>query len=169
MNTATCHQINNQPSTLDLFFTSKLDSIVKLSSCSPLGKSDHTVLKVVVDFQLHHNAPKPMHIFSKGDYTAMKTALSNWVLTDGPLDEMHEGFTQKIHEIVDAYIPKTKPSLNLEHSNKFLDRTTQKLICKKHRLFQRYFETKDLEKWNAYARVRNQDKSKVRVLRRQEE
>ena len=78
INRATCYRTNNQPSNLDLLFSSKPGIIQDLVYMSPLGKSDHLVIQAYVPKKVYPSPQKPLVIYNKGDYSSMSEDLSDW-------------------------------------------------------------------------------------------
>ena len=165
----TRHRINNQSSILDLVFSSNPDAITNIESPAPLGKSDHLMIYLTLDLNTYTNPPVPRPLYNKGKFSAMRNSFLYYSNDYEDVNIKYNNLVRSINDLVEKHVPKTKPSVNTKHTSKFIDKSTKKLIQKKHRLFQRYIETKDPIKWNNYARIRNQVKTKIRSLRRQEE
>ena len=66
----------DQPSTLDLLFTSREDAIESIKIESPLGKSDHSLIQMKYQFEPENQRAKILFDHLKGDYEKMKEILS---------------------------------------------------------------------------------------------
>ena len=66
---------SDTPSLLDLVI-SNYNFIENIHNLSPIGKSDHSVLHIVCDFNFEY-IPRPRLNFNKGDYDGLRTFISN--------------------------------------------------------------------------------------------
>lgn len=156
----------DKPSLLDLVFTNEERMINNLKTESPLGKSDHCVIKFELECYSDLSTTD-MHRFNwnKGDYERMKIQLDiDWKETlseNKPVDEIWQIFHCKLMEAIEDCIPK-KPSKDKYMNRAPLDKKTLELIRKKHRCWQRYIETRDELKYKEYCRSRNRVKAQIR-------
>ena len=65
----------NKPSLIDLFFTTNAESVEKIDVHSPLGKSDHSLIKVKYRSQVEALPKKIVCDYEKADYQKMKEKL----------------------------------------------------------------------------------------------
>ena len=63
---------SDDPSLIDLIFTSEENQIRDLQYLSPLGKSDHNVLTFTFACYTERKVNSKRYVFEEGDYTAMK-------------------------------------------------------------------------------------------------
>ena len=158
----TRYREGNEPSTLDLVFTNEESMIQTISYQSPLGKSDHSVLlikfllKQVSNFQ-----PRKVYLYDKGKYSKMnEDLLKDWNIK---LNQNLDVNTQWgiIKEEINAASEKHIPSYlttedKLWKKGKIpLKSETRKEIRKKHRLWQRAYETKQEQKVEKWKQQRN--------------
>jgi len=173
---ATRARVANNPSVLDLVFTSDENMIDKIQYESPLGHSDHGVLLFTVNCSTVISEPNDVKWnFFKGDYESMKKGLDvDWetLMGDDDINNMWAKFADKIEDLRDKYIPKTKTKAGKnakKHHFIPIDQKTIRKIKKKHRLWQRFMETRSGEKYQEFAKVRNQVKGMMRKARRNTE
>jgi len=164
------------PSVLDLVFTNEENMIDNIEHESPLGHSDHCVLKFHFkcrSSQTENTAEKWNHF--KGDYESMRKELDlDWkeIFKDQDTNNMWNSFVNILDGLKTKYIPKKKQlSRDKAKKHKYvpMDQKTVRKIKKKHRLWQRYMESKDGEKYVQYTRARNQVKGLVRKAKREME
>ena len=164
---------NDTPSTLDLLLTRGDDIVEDLTIESPLGKSDHAVIraKLVCNFQ-GMPITKTRFQYDKADFNKMKDLLTlDWksVLEEdfntGNVDNMWVIFRNKITEAIDTCVPKRTVTINGKNSNKRgnkLDRKALSKIKRKNRLWDNYCKTSDGQVYLEYCKVRNQVRSLTR-------
>ena len=168
INTPTRHRHNQNSNILDLILSNNEMAITDIKIESPLGKSDHATIKFSVNCNLDikDNVINKFS-FQKGNYERMKEELSlDWdrLFEDKNVDEAWSIFEDKIVESMEKNIP----TYTINHSKKKkisktpLTENMLKAIRKKHRMWQRYLETKDGQKYQEYCRARN----KIRALTR---
>ena len=159
------------PNILDLIFTNEEGMVTDLEYQSPVGKSDHSVLLFNFNcYMLQSKSKINKYAYDRGDYDGFRRHLNNinWqeVVQDGTsTNEKWISFKNIIEEGINTYIPKIEIKLKA-NQKKYRTPLDQKLLTKirkKHRLWQRYMETKEGVKYQEYCRIRNQ----VRKLTRQ--
>ena len=161
----------DQPSTLDLVFTSEENMIEKVEITAPLGRSDHSIINF--NF-IAKNSPKPPKIqtlFHKGDYKALADELNvDW---EAELKKFPENveyqwkyFSDKYNEAVNKHIPKKIMLVNGKPKKKFtipLSQENLRKIKHKNNLWSK--KRKNLaseEQQLNYNRLRNQIRSLTR-------
>ena len=113
----TRYRSQQKPNILDLIFTkdgidSDIDSIYY---CSPLGKSDHILLKVITTIQTKKHKPTVTYRYdwNKGNYTEFKKFMSSidWSrLEKLSVEECWKYIKFKLEEGIKLYIPLVKCS-----------------------------------------------------------
>ena len=157
----TRYREGEEPSTLDLVFTNEEAMIQQVSHQSPLGKSDHSVL--LINFQIKHTAnftPRTIHCYDKGDYESMRNDLNiNWdaELDSCTVNEQWSKIKEKIRVSVTNHVPSYQTTeKGLWKKGKIpLTKATRKEIRKKHRCWQRAYETKQQTKVSKWKQQRN--------------
>ena len=157
-------------SLLDLILTNDEDIVKDVSINSPLGKSDHSVIK----FKLFCDAEIddefiPKLLFDKGDYESMRSKLDliDWsqVLLENEetnVDTQWNIFKDIYNDIVATFVPiKTNKNETSNKKGKY-NKEILTAVKKKHRLWQRFIETKSGEKYIEYAKARNKAKGLIR-------
>ena len=162
VNSPTRYRQGNNPSMLDLVFTNEESMIQSISYQSPLGKSDHSLLylkfllKQVTNFQ-----PKTMYMYDKGNYQKMNEELTiDWqtqMNVDNDVHTQWETIKTKIKSARNKHIPSYQTTKDgLWKKGKIpLKPETRKEIRKKHRLWQRAYETKQAGKLGKWKQQRN--------------
>jgi len=162
----------SRPNILDLVFTRDEDSVESLIMEAPLGHSDHGVIsfKLCCDKEITvSNTIK--YLYDKGDYTSMAAELSSVDWTQhfdhhfkDDVESQWQFFKNIYTDIVNKYIPKrtavTSCSGN-DRKGKY-SKDIAISVRKKHRLWQRYMETRDGQKYAAYVQARNKTKSLIK-------
>jgi hypothetical protein len=150
------------PSILDLVITNG-DFVESVHHLSPLGKSDHAVLYIKCKLSIINQINVSKLNYSKGNYKDLCTDMSNelcladkWsTCTDVP--EMWSRFKDLLKHGIKKYIPVIKSSTwrRKETWHHPLDQNCRELISRKHRLWTRYQETRDITIFNEFKNVRN--------------
>ena len=151
------------PSTLDLIFSNEENLIDKLEYQSPLGKSDHSLLSFEVKIQNKSNyKPRTVYNYDKGNYVNMIKDLStNWqnefIQCGQDIGSQWDLLKAKIKSSQEKHIPTYKTSENhyLKKGKIPLNENIRKEIRKKHRCWQRTYETKSRNKHQKWKRQRN--------------
>ena len=165
----TRYREGHEPSTLDLVFTNEESMIEHIDYQSPLGKSDHSVLymkfllKQASKFQ-----PKTVHMYDKGDYQKMNEELKiDWqtlLNVDQDVNKQWETIKDKIKQTSDKHIPSYQTTeKSLWKKGKIpLNAQTRKEIRKKHRRWQRAYESKQTHQVKKWKQQRNKVSRLVR-------
>ena len=101
-----------EPSLVDLVITSEDSEIVLIESASALGKSDHSIIKMILNCTpIHEPIRKTFFKYDKGDYTKIEDMLSiDWEAEfskhEGDVQAQWDISTIKIREAVERCIPK---------------------------------------------------------------
>ena len=159
----------NEPSLLDLFFTSNPDSVDNIEICAPLGKSDHSLIKVCYRCQPMPIPPKIVRDYEKADFAKMASMLNiNWEDTfkdcNEDINAMWEIFMERYNAAEEMCVPKKVLKTRKKGLNALLDRKALATRKKKYRLWKRYLTTKDGEIYKEYCRCRNQVRRQTRKI-----
>ena len=163
---------DNIPSILDLVITSDPDMISTVDCQGPLGRSDHSLLQ----FDVLNTEPAFVEdlrpALHKADFVKMRKKLDkNWsdILQDhqDDVNKMWETFVNIVRQAQEECIPKYRPANG--KIRQALDRETIQLIKKKHRVWNRYMETRQQDKFEEYKRLRNQIRNRTRNIQRSKE
>ena len=150
----TRYREGTEPSTLDLVLTNEENLIDKLQYLSPLGKSDHSMLSFEMTIQ---NAskfkPRTVYNYDKGNYKNMLKDLSiDWqtefLQCGQDTSNQWDLLKSKIKTSQSNNIPTYQTSDNhyLKKGKIPLNENIRKEIRKKHRCWQRAYETKSESK-----------------------
>ena len=152
-----------EPSLLDLILTNDEHLVEKLEHLSPLGKSDHSMLSFEMKIKDTSNyQPRTVFNYDKGNYGNMMKDLSiDWqteFLQSGQdTTKQWELLKSKIKSSQKNHIPTYQTSENhyLKKGKIPLNEDIRKEIRKKHRCWQRAYETKSRSKYQKWKRQRN--------------
>ena len=155
-------RLNQLPSVLDLILVNDSNSIQNIDYLSPIGNSDHIVLrfnyKCYIDLTCENTSK--LNYF-KGNYEGMREALSiDWkrVLEGRSTEDMVDVFMDHMSKAMNTFIPikrqrkKGKTPLGPE---------AVKCIHRKHRMWTRYMETRDPTAYREYCKARNKVKTVI--------
>ena len=167
-------RFGQNPSLLDLILTNEEDLVKDVSINSPLGKSDHSVIQFTVDCNiLEPDDPVPKYSLDKGDYNSMRSKLDSidWnliFLNNDNIDDVNAQwniFKDIYNDLVSTFIPIKFSKIENSDKNKY-NKEIIIAVKKKHRLWQRFIETKSGEKYIEYAKARNKAKGLIRSFHR---
>ena len=152
-----------EPSLLDLILTNDEHLVEKLEHLSPLGKSDHSMLSFEMKIKDTSNyQPRTVFNYDKGNYGNMMKDLSiDWqteFLQSGQdTTKQWELLKSRIKSSQKNHIPTYQTSENhyLKKGKIPLNEDIRKEIRKKHRCWQRAYETKSRSKYQKWKRQRN--------------
>ena len=149
----------DEPSLLDLFFSTQEEAIEEINHLAPLGKSDHSLIEVIYQIKIEIIPPKTILNYEKGDFEKMRKVLDiDWKDTfqsnGADLDEMWEIFNKLFNDAVQECIPKKV--LRSSTKTVSLDNSTLRKRKQKQRLWNKYLRTKKQKNYLEYCRCRNQ-------------
>ena len=143
----TRHRIKQKSNSLDLIFTADREDIISVRHCSPLGKSDHEVLEIILDLpkpKLDSNTSK-LNFKKKMNIEGFKTYLNqqDWSCLDGMnCQESSNSFYNIINEGIKQFVPVTKANKRKKPYQPWLNNTCHKTAKKKYLLYNRYLKSK---------------------------
>ena len=148
--------------TLDLVISDDPGRVDEIEYQSPLGKSDHAVLlfHYIIKYSRDNNQ-KISYQYNRGDYKSINQQLNlNWdeMLQDKDVEKQWQIIKA---EILDAE-QKHVPVFDTSKQNKWrmkgsvpISPEIRKEVKLKHRLWTRYYETRDDNKYQNYGAQRN--------------
>jgi len=155
------HQV---PSTLDYLFTSDDNLIDEVTYDTPLGKSDHVVLRWKLLLQVCDIPSCQQKLnYYKGNYDAIQKNLStidwrqHW--NGKAVTEMWADFKTTLTDQVHLHIP-VKAALNKK--KRYLSKKIRKLIKDRGKAWQKYCQNSSGKNFENYKRLRNEVNSKIR-------
>ncbi len=164
----------DKPSILDLLLTNDAKIIQNIEYHSPLGKSDHSVLKFdILCYSKVQQYKKMKYYFDSANYVAMKREVSNidWdeELSDcTDINIMCNKFNNVMNAMVDKFVQHKLVLCNKNAKwDMPMDNRLRAIIKKKHRLWTRQMEDKDPKKRREYCKVRNKVTKMSKNLRRE--
>ena len=118
-----------------------------------MGKSDHSILLISCKISLSSNHSPQGYAFSKGDYIGLRNSFQSveWeklllAYTDNT-EDMWQVFKTEILDRIDTFIPKINTAFNILKKDSLirpLPLNVRAIISKKHRLWTRHMETRDV-------------------------
>lgn len=156
---------NDTPHILDLVIVNELNMVNEIIHDSPLGNSDHCILKFEFNCYIDNlQSARKHYAYNKAKYDEINKYLNkNWeeILAEKTVEQQWDILIGHIEEAQKLFIPTI--ASNKERKWKIpLDTYFIKQIKKKHRCWNRYIETRDPAKLVEYKRQRN----KVRNITR---
>ena len=169
---ATRQRGSNEPSTLDLLFTNDENMVTNLEYLSPLGRSDHTILKFTLTCYAEEEAPKIRVSYDRGNYTKFNEIMQNidweekFSSCPDDVDEQFEIF-ETAYKAADAEcVPRKRVYINGTLSKKFsipLDKKNLLKIKSKNKQWGRVRKgIASEEEQLGYNKIRNQVRSLTR-------
>ena len=160
VNRPTRFRENQQSNILDLIFTKDEEDINNIDYCSPIGKSDHILLKICTSIPRKQVKQKDSkrYDWDKGDYSSFKNhiATTDWeILKSMNVNECWTYIKEKIQEGIHKFIPTKTVSNNLKDKPPWMSHTVKKSVKKKHKLFKRFLHTDSSYDYKEYIKVRN--------------
>lgn len=162
---STHYRCEQQPTLIDLVFTSEEGMIKDLTHCAPIGKSHHSLLVFqYVCYAKKSNVIKEERFsFSKGDYDGMRAWIKSRNIMSKTMglntQDSWDILSHEVQSAIKDFVPvakggggggKKKPS--------WLSDKALVKIKEKRQAFHRYMDTRDGLDYLKYARSRNQAK-----------
>ena len=151
---------NQQSNILDLIFTRDDEDINNIEYCSPIGKSDHVLLKICTTVPKIKVKQKDSirYDWDNGDYTSFKNyiATTDWeILKTMDVNKCWLFIKEKIQEGIEKFIPtKTLPN-NIKDKPPWMSITVKKSVKRKHKLFKRFLQSDSSKDYKEYINQRN--------------
>ncbi|KAG1701354.1 Ribosome biogenesis protein bop1-B [Nymphon striatum] len=162
---------SDNPNILDLILTNEENMITSIDYQSPLGKSDHRVLRF--NFNCYTKIPqkdKTRRRYNRADYKEINRTINetNWnelLESTNDINKTWNDFYTKLNEIEDLYIPKIMIKGNQKRHSFPLDRDTRELIKRKNALSRKAIKG-DIQSQKEYKRTRNKLRNRTRFMRK---
>jgi hypothetical protein len=163
-------RINNTPSTIDLIFTNEEGMINDLELCSPMGKSDHSIIHFnLTCYSMVRTSQGSRFMYDRGDYDGMRQFIqtTDWgtLLGSNDVQAQWAAINQVLSKAMDKYIPKREIRTAYKRFLTPLDKKTVAKIKKKHRAWARFMETREGQHYNKFCRYRNEVRKLSRKAR----
>ena len=165
---------SDAPSLLDLAFCSNDQAVKSIDVCPPLGKSDHSLIKIVYQSHPDEFLGRTVKSYEKADFKTMKEKLSiDWESffekCEGDVNLMWKKFKSYYDKVEAEYIPRKIVKIGKRRFKYAFDKTILNKRKKKYRQWKRYMETRDAEVYKEYCRTRNQLRRATRKVAKQQE
>ena len=168
----THYRSDQTPNCLDLIFTNEEEMISEITTQSPIGKSHHLVLTFEAACYVEIYPSKTIkYCYDKANYDAMKQELTNWewrhVLGNQPIDEDCNTVENKIHEVIEKFVPRKRHFKNSHKRAEWMDADTSAKIKAKNLAYQKYLKSRSKQDYEHYTRLHNQTRWRVRQKKKQ--
>ncbi|XP_065581727.1 uncharacterized protein LOC136041100 [Artemia franciscana] len=154
---------DSNPSVLDLVITKSPDDVNNIEILPPLGKSDHTVLKLSLKFSGDDSTPQKQTLkynYTKGDYDSVRNFILSLCITEQLRENkynVNEVF-ELIHEALVVGQNKFIPTIvysQFYKNRQTLPREILQAISEKNYRWRQYIKIRSTESWIRYKRARN--------------
>ena len=166
----TRHRKDQESNILDLVLTQSDLDIESIEHCSPLGKSDHELLKIKTTILKLKAFDKESikYNFDKGNFNAFKKYITDidWLNKFGSLDaeEVCNIIVTKIEEGIELFIPLRKHSKSKKKPH--LTGEVKKSVKKKYLLYKRWIESNNSHDYRNYIKERNLTSKLIKKAKR---
>ena len=151
---------SSQPTLIDLVLTNNPDILNKVKLDAPLGKSDHSVMEIITENVLLTENKKFILNYNKGNYEQMKSLFNQdfVIKTENCEDasDQYDMLLDLLQEEINKYIPRIYLTNNKLNRKTTLNRSTRSKIRPKHRLWELYFQTNNINVYNKYRKISDQ-------------
>lgn len=152
----TRYRDGQEPSLLDLVLTNRDDIINEISTVAGLGKSDHVMLIININWTCKQSKSELLN-YSKADFDSIIKFLdeTDWDKELKGLDtnEIWLKIKERINLCVDEYVPIRQVN---QRNKKWMDKGTLETVRKKHRLWRLWKRTRKTADRQKYLRANNQ-------------
>ena len=161
VNKPTRYREGQQSNVLDLVFTRDERDINDIFYCSPLGKSDHVMLKIITSIPTTEEKCETSRRYdwAKGNYAKMREYIANvdWsVLNEMDVEGCWVFIKSKLQEAIDLFIPIRIIKDKVKDKPPWMSHRVKKSVKKKYLLFKRYIDSDCSRDYHDYIRMRNE-------------
>lgn len=155
--------------TLDVAFTDLSDSVFNVEDLGNLGNSDHSIIKIELDFSPKFNkTTEKVRDWRKGDKNGLKEYLKTicWedLLLDKNAAESWDLFTDVTNAALDKFIPLTQR--RQQGKPPWMNKTVKRLTNKKKRFWKKYMSDRSNANFDEFKQVQKACKKAVRQAKR---
>ena len=160
------------PTLIDLVFSSEEDMVKNLTQEAPVGKSHHQVIHFdFLCYALHENKSGTVYNYKKADYEKMRKHIMDLNLNEKIQEKQTEETWNIIASSILSSVDLCVPKIHLRNSNrnakdtkkpKWWNEKAKEKIARKRETYQKWLKTQDDDDYDMYARARNQAKSECR-------
>ena len=149
----------SQPTLIDLVLTNNPDIIDEVKLDTPLGKSNHSVVEIIMENVLL-TENKFILNYNKGNYEQIKSLFNqDFVIKIQNCEngsDQYDMLLDLLHEAINKYIPRISLTNNKFNRKTTLNRSTKSKKRQKHSLWKLYFRTNNINVYNEYRKISNQ-------------
>ena len=169
----TRHRKDQESNILDLVITHNETDIQTIEHCSPIGKSDHELLKITTNLlkqKIFDEEPIKLNL-EKGKYDLFRKFIFNtdWsVLKDFNTEQCWKYIYDKIEEGIKLFIPVKKFS-NRKKKPIWSNGHVKKSVKKKYKLYKRWLESENSYDYQIYIKERNETAKLIKKAKKDHE
>ncbi|XP_076062422.1 uncharacterized protein LOC143037755 [Oratosquilla oratoria] len=159
----TRYRNNEEPSKLDLIFTTEPEIVHKVQYETPIGKSDHvlieTILKEEIDIERNEKHRKGRLRYNKTDFTKLKTFFrnANWEIfyrEETAVEEKWNILMENYNEGVNRHVPRQKRER--EYIKCWFNKRCSEAKDRRDKAWKKWRKDKKQSKWQIYVNYRNE-------------
>jgi hypothetical protein len=159
-------RVLQNPTTIDLIFTTEYNMITNINHLALLGKSHHHILlfDLFLSSKISSAKQTKRFLYSKGDYNNIKNefkSISLESLQHLTGVEAWDWLQNKLTNSINKNIPRS--SLNHKKKVIWLNAHTSDILKRKQQKYQEYLTKRNTFTYNAYKQARNEAKSTCRT------
>lgn len=156
----------DEPSVLDLIFSSEEGTVRNIEYHAPLGSSDHSCLSFSIQVKtVSYSSKCTFRDTNRGDYDKLREILSevSWSALETPDVEIH---WDKIASEIEQATTQSIPLKKQRGKNMYMDLKTMKMRKRKNKLHSNYLKSRSNRDWEKYTDARNKLRKQTRSTRR---
>ena len=172
INKPTRHREGQHSNILDLVFTRDEGDINDILYCTPLGKSDHVLLKIITSIPTTKDRVEDSYryVWEKGEYDKMREHMYNidWnEIKNLDTENCWLFIKSEIQEAIKLYIPVIKCPSTVKEKPPWMNLSIKKSIKKKYKLFKRFIESDSVHslEYREYIKTRNEVSKAIKTAK----
>ena len=151
---------SSQSTLIDLVLTNNPGIIDKVKLDAPLGKSDHSVVEIIMEHVLLMENKQFIFNYNKGNYEQIKSLFNqNFVKkikNCEDVSDQYEMLLDLLHEAINKYVPRISLTNNKFNRKTTLNISTKPKMRQKYGLWKLYLQTNNINVYNKYRKINNQ-------------
>ena len=156
----TRYRDGQQSNVLDLVFSRDEGDINNIYYCSPLGKSDHVLLKIITTIPTAKvkTTTSKRYDWKNGDFVSLRKFIADidWtVLKEMDVEGCWKFIKSKLQEGIDLFIPIKICTDKVKDKPPWMSHHVKKNVKKKYLLFKRFIDSDSSTDYKEYIKMRN--------------
>ena len=166
-------RMDQKSNILDLVLVRETDDISFIDYCTPIGASDHLLLKITTSLKKTKsiNNEKYRANYNKGNFKDFNLYMSDFdwdILLNMSTEEGWDLFKDRLEKGTEKFIPKTK-CFKKKPKPLWMNEEAKKAIKRKQLLFKKYLSTKNSIHYKEYIKERNKTTKIIKNLKKKYE